>query len=71
MIILLFCSICALYWRSLKLFQEINRDVLIAPGLVGTGGDHTAGKIYGTLGLLVIVFIAGTAAGILVWAHFS
>jgi len=71
MIILLFCTLCGLYWRSLRLFQEINRDVLSAPGLLAGGEEHLLGRMYGPLGLLGAVFIAGTIAGILVWAHFS
>jgi tetratricopeptide (TPR) repeat protein len=70
MIILLFCSICGLYWRSLRLFQEINRDVLSAPGLLAAGEDHSLRGMYGPLGLLVAVFVAGIISGILVWAHF-
>ena len=70
-IILLFCSLCALYWRSLRFFQEVTRDVLSNPGLPANGGNHTARQVYGHLALLLIVFIAGTVAGILVWAHFS
>jgi tetratricopeptide (TPR) repeat protein len=69
MIILLFCTLCGLYWRSLRLFQEINRDVLSTPGLIA-GEEHPPGRMYVPLGLLGAVFIAGIIAGILVWAHF-
>jgi tetratricopeptide (TPR) repeat protein len=71
MIILLFCSICALYWRSLRLFQEINKDVLSTPCPSPSVGGHHAGSMVTPLGLLIMVFIAGMLAGILVWAHFS
>jgi tetratricopeptide (TPR) repeat protein len=71
MIVLLFCSICALYWRSLRLFQEINKDVLSTPCPSPSVGEHPAGSMYAPLGLLIMVFIAGAAAGILIWGHFS
>jgi tetratricopeptide (TPR) repeat protein len=71
MIILLFCALCGLYWRSLRLFQEINRDVLSGPGLLAGRDEHSLRRMYGPLGLLGAVFLAGIAAGILTWAHFS
>jgi tetratricopeptide (TPR) repeat protein len=71
MIILLFCALCGLYWRSLRLFQEINRDVLSAPGLVAGRDNQSMQRMYGPIGLLVVVFVGGIIAGILVWAHFS
>ena len=71
MIILLFISICALYWRSLRLFQEVNRDVLSHPGLPASGGDQAARHVYGHIALLIFVFLTGAVAGILIWSHFS
>jgi len=70
MIVLLFCSICALYWRSLRLFQEVNKDVLSTPCPSPSVGEPPSGSMYAPLGLLILVFIAGTVAGIMVWTHF-
>jgi tetratricopeptide (TPR) repeat protein len=71
LIIILFGILCSLYLRSLRFFQEINREVLTAPCPPAPVGDHAAGGVYVHLVLLFVVFLTGTVMGMTIWAHFS
>ena len=69
-IVFLFWVICSLYIRSLRLFRELNRDVLTIPYRSNNPTDRSRFGIYLALGLMVVVFVIGIFAGMSIWAHF-
>ena len=66
-IVVFFCIICWLYWRSLKMMTEINRGVIRAPPSRARTGRGT-NVMYLILAGMVIVFAAGILAGNNIWA---
>jgi tetratricopeptide (TPR) repeat protein len=69
-IFLLFCVICGLYIRSLRLQTEASRDVVIPPcDASGQRGYGRAGRSI-ALGFLAVVFFLGAVSGIWIWLHF-
>ena len=69
-IVFLFCVICGLYLRSLRMFREINREVITVPSRSGDTGDRSGIRTNLAIGLMIAVFAIGTLAGIGVWARF-
>ena len=66
-IVLFFLVICGLYWRSLKMWQEINRNVIIIHCKPAPRPDRSSNSQYIILAVLAIVFIAGILLGNNVW----
>jgi tetratricopeptide (TPR) repeat protein len=61
-IILFFCVICWLYWRSRRMWQEINRHFIMAPQLpVKT--ESYPNSLYLVIIIMTIVFVIGIVLG--------
>jgi tetratricopeptide (TPR) repeat protein len=66
-IVLFFLVICGLYWRSLKVWQEINRHVSMGSCQPVVKPERDMKTIYLILVALGVVFIAGILVGHDVW----
>jgi tetratricopeptide (TPR) repeat protein len=66
-ILFFFCIICVLYWKSLKLQQEANRNVILVPYPPPVEGDRSTRGMYGVILLMLAVFVIGVLAGGDVW----
>jgi tetratricopeptide (TPR) repeat protein len=66
-IVLFFLVICGLYWRSLKMGQELNRNVIIIPCQPTVRPEHHTNSHYFILAAMAIVFIVGILLGHDVW----
>lgn len=66
-IVLFFMVVCGLYWRSLRMWQEINRNVIIIPCRPAARSDHPSTSQYIILIAMVIVFAAGILVGTDAW----
>lgn len=67
-ILIFFCLICLLYWKSLRRQQEVNRNVIIVPYLSPVEGDRSTRGMYRVLLLMLMVFIIGIVIGGDVWS---
>jgi tetratricopeptide (TPR) repeat protein len=66
-ILIFFCLICVLYWKSLRRQQEVNRNVIIVPYLSPVQGDRSTRGMYTVLFLMIVVFAFGAIAGGDIW----
>lgn len=66
-ILLLFCIMCMVYWRSLWRLHQINRNVIVVPYPASVEGDRSARGMYIVLGIMVVVFAAGVILGSDIW----
>jgi tetratricopeptide (TPR) repeat protein len=70
-ILVFFCIICWLYWRSLKMWREINRNVILVPVPSMAKPGRGSNVMYLILVGMVIVFAVGilTGNGVWTWLH--
>jgi tetratricopeptide (TPR) repeat protein len=70
-IVVFFCIICWLYWRSLKMWTEINRNVILVPVPSMAKPGRGSKVMYFILVGMVIVFAVGilTGNGVWTWLH--
>jgi tetratricopeptide (TPR) repeat protein len=61
-IIILFCVICWLYWRSRRMWQEINRYFVMAPQLPEKTESYPK-SLYMVIIIMIIVFVIGIVLG--------
>jgi len=70
-LLLFFCGIARLYWRSLRVSQQVSRSGIATPG--GGRGRRDAGSrgMYLAMGAMILVFGAGILAGgnVWIWLH--
>jgi tetratricopeptide (TPR) repeat protein len=66
-IVVFFLVICGLYLRSLRLWQEINRRVIIVPFPAETKTERRPDGMYLILAAMVIVFMVGIVTGTDIW----
>jgi Flp pilus assembly protein TadD len=66
-LLLFFCVICRLYWRSLRVWQQINRNVIIVPHAAPGRKDRGSRGMYLAMAGMVLVIGAGILAGSSVW----
>jgi tetratricopeptide (TPR) repeat protein len=66
-ILLFFCMVCALYWKSLKMWQEVNRHIIVVPVPVAQRPEHGTTGTYIVLIGLGLVFVIGILMGSDVW----
>lgn len=69
-IVLLFCGLCAIYLRSHRILQEINRNPFAEVSRASAKPDRMKNP-YPFLGALVFVFVLGIVSGILTWMHYT
>ncbi|MDO9326292.1 MAG: tetratricopeptide repeat protein [Methanoregula sp.] len=62
-IFFLFCMICCLYWRSRKMWQEINRHVIMVPSAALVNADSPSSYRYLVLIIMIVVFVLGILMG--------
>jgi tetratricopeptide (TPR) repeat protein len=66
-ILLFFCMVCWLYWKSQRMWQEINRHIIVVPyPAVARPGPGSTG-LYVILAVMAIVFVTGILMGSDVW----
>ncbi|MFA6226481.1 MAG: hypothetical protein WC620_10005 [Methanoregula sp.] len=58
-----FCAICWLYWRSRRMWQEINRHVIPVPSSSRVKTDIPASGLYFVIIIMLVVFTIGILAG--------
>jgi len=68
-LVLLFCGLCAIYLRSHRILQEINRHPFAEVSRAATKPDRMKTP-YPVLCVLVFVFVLGIMSGILIWMHY-
>ncbi|MGA2919362.1 tetratricopeptide repeat protein [Methanoregula sp.] len=70
-LLLFFCVICKLYWRSLRVWQQINRNVIVAPHAAPGRRDPGSRSMYLAMAAMVLVFGAGILMGgsVWIWLH--
>ena len=66
-ILLFFCIICVVYWKSLHKLHQINRNVIVVPYPQTIEGDRSAKGMYIVLAIMIIVFVVGVFLGSDVW----
>lgn len=66
-LLIFFCLICVLYWKSLRKQQEVNRSVIVVSYSPSVVGDQSNCGVYLVLLLMLIVFIIGIITGGDVW----
>lgn len=66
-ILVLFCIMCLMYWRSLNRLHQINRNVFVVPYPLSVQGDRSARGMYIVLGIMVVVFAVGIILGSDIW----
>jgi tetratricopeptide (TPR) repeat protein len=62
-----FCMVCALYWKSLTMWQEINRHIVGVPFLAAIRPEQGSKGRYIILVALGLVFCIGILMGCDVW----
>jgi len=67
-IVLFFLLICGLYWRSHKMWHEINRNVSMGTCQPMAKPEHDTKSLYFILALLVVVFAVGILTGHDIWS---
>jgi tetratricopeptide (TPR) repeat protein len=65
-----FCVICGLYWRSLRMWQQINRNVIMVPYPSPVREEHATKGMYFVIVAMIAVFIIGVFMGGDVWMRF-
>jgi len=58
-----FCVICWLYWRSRRMWQEINRHVIMVPYQLPAKGESYPKGLYLVIIIMIVVFVIGIALG--------
>ncbi len=58
-----FCMICWLYWRSRRMWQEINRHVIMVPYSTRAKADSLTSGLYFVIILMILVFAIGIMMG--------
>ncbi len=66
-LLVFFCIICWLYWRSLKIWTEINRNVIVVSSPSMAKPSRGTNVMYVILAGMVIVFAVGILTGNNVW----
>lgn len=62
-IFFLFCTICWLYWRSRRMWQAINRHVILRPSSIPVNADTPASCLNFVLVIMIVVFALGILLG--------
>jgi tetratricopeptide (TPR) repeat protein len=70
-LLVFFCVICKLYWRSLRVWQQVNRDVIITTDAAPGRRDPGLRSMYLAMATMILVFGAGILAGgnVWIWLH--
>jgi len=70
-LLLFFCGIARLYWRSLRVWQQVNRDVIITTDAAPGRRDPGLRSMYLAMATMILVFGAGILAGgnVWIWLH--
>jgi tetratricopeptide (TPR) repeat protein len=58
-----FCVICWLYWRSRRMWQEINRHVIMVPYQLPVKGEGYSRGLYLVIIVMIMVFVIGIVLG--------
>jgi tetratricopeptide (TPR) repeat protein len=66
-LLVFFCVICRLYWRSLRVWQQINRNTVVMPHAVTGRRVPGSQVLYIAMAAMVLVFGAGILMGGKVW----
>jgi tetratricopeptide (TPR) repeat protein len=66
-LLVFFCGICKLYWRSLRVWQQINRNVIDMPEAVSGRRVPGSRNMYIAMAVMVLVFVAGILVGASLW----
>jgi tetratricopeptide (TPR) repeat protein len=67
-LLLFFCGICYLYWRSLRVSQQVSRSILPVPGMAQGRRESGSRSMYPAMVAIVLVFGIGVLAGSSFWA---
>ena len=66
-LLVFFCVISRLYWRALRVSQQINRTVIVMPHAVTGRREPGSWSMYLAMAAMVLVFGAGILLGSSVW----
>ncbi len=58
-----FCMICWLYWRSRKIWQEVNRHVIMVPYQLPARGEKYSNGLYLVIIIMIVIFVTGIILG--------
>jgi len=58
-----FIVICWLYWRSRRMWQEINRHVIMVPYQLPVKSESYPKSLYWVIIIMIVVFVIGIALG--------
>ena len=58
-----FVVICWLYWRSRRMWQEINRHVIMVPYQLPAKAESYPKSLYWVIIIMIVVFVIGIALG--------
>ena len=58
-----FCVICWLYWRSRRMWQEVNRHVIMVPYQLPAKGESYPRGLYLVIIIMIVIFVIGIVLG--------
>jgi|SRR5208337_744186 len=71
-LLVFFCVICKLYWRSLRVWQQVNRNIIVNPHATSTGRKEPVSRgMHLVMIAMILVFGAGILMGnnVWIWLH--